>query len=551
MSDETIFATLPEITEETTRLAELQLAHYIWYEGNGARHRREYHCSCCHETWRHDELVLVTPEDNYLYISDHGAEVVCPRCGETARLMCVGRVRSGYRYNQAFGVSVLAATQGNANEVWIRTFRMERDYGSYSGRGYGVHYGGQPVWREMSRHRLAPGEAAYWCREYYSDGELRRKKSIGDYYSNRNWTCRVDNGANLFVLQTPLCETFLRYCAWDEYNCKRVTSPAKYLCAYALHPQIEMFVKLGYGEQVHELAMERRKNTRVINWDATNPPAAFRMAKAEFAEWQKRGGDFDLRKIWQNYRKRPNGWELAQLEFDFCRRVSGCYLAGIKKLTAGAGLELHQLLRYFVRLAEASGMTYSQVHYKWRDYVKAAEGIGWKLSEKKLLMPQDIFAAHDEVMAIQAAIAEEKAAKQAAEKEAGFRKHLPKYQRRYTASDGVYMIRVPESTREIVAEGQALDHCVGRMGYIREMAEGRNAIVFLRRCNAPDTPWYTIEVSPKRIVQCEGARRHDGQAGYHGHLYRDDLPEDAKAFLAAWEARVCRDERATDTAATA
>lgn len=97
MSDETIFATLPEITEETTRLAELQLAHYIWYEGNGARHRREYHCSCCHETWRHDELVLVTPEDNYLYISDHGAEVVCPRCGETARLMC---------WQSAFGLPV-------------------------------------------------------------------------------------------------------------------------------------------------------------------------------------------------------------------------------------------------------------------------------------------------------------------------------------------------------------------------------------------------------------------------------------------------------------
>lgn len=37
-----------------------------------------------------------------------------------------------------------------------------------------------------------------------------------------------------------------------------------------------------------------------------------------------------------------------------------------------------------------------------------------------------IFAAHDEVMAIQAVIAAEKAAKQAAEKEAGFRKHLPK-----------------------------------------------------------------------------------------------------------------------------
>jgi hypothetical protein len=84
------------------------------------------------------------------------------------------------------------------------------------------------------------------------------------------------------------------------------------------------------------------------------------------------------------------------------------------------------------------------------------------------------------------------------------------------------------------------------MGYIKEMEEGRNAIVFLRRCDAPDKPWYTLEVSPKRIVQCEGARRDDGKAGYFGHLYRGDLPEDAKAFLDAWEAKVCRAEKKHD-----
>lgn len=108
------------------------------------------------------------------------------------------------------------------------------------------------------------------------------------------------------------------------------------------------------------------------------------------------------------------------------------------------------------------------------------------------------------------------------------------------------MIRVPESTREIIAEGQALDHCVGRMNYIWNMAEGKNAIVFLRRCAAPDKPWYTLEVSPKCIVQCEGARRRDGKAGYYGHLYRDDLPDDAKAFLDTWEAKVCKAEKTTE-----
>lgn len=546
MNDEAIFATVPEISEETKRLAELQLAHYIWYEGNGARWKREYHCSCCHETWRQDEIQReVTPVEVDLYNADHGEEVICPRCGVEVKLMCLGRVRSGYRYNQAFGVSVLAMAPGNPDEIWIRTFHMSREYGGYSSQGCGVYYTARPHWEETARHRMTPGEVAYWSKGYYNT-KLNRQKDIGDKYDNKNWTCKVESNATMFILQTPLTETFLRYCAWEAYNCKHVTSPAKYLCAYALHPQIEMFVKLGYGEVVQELVMERRKNVRVINWDATNPPAAFRMSKAEFSEWQKRGGDFDLRKLWQVHRKQPNAWELARLEYDFGRKVSSCYRGELKILAEGAGMELHQILRYFERQVEATGQAYSQIYYKWRDYIKVAGEIGLKLSEKKNLMPQDIYAAHDEVMAIRTAIRAEKEMKRNAEKEAGFRKHLPKYQRKYTASDGVYMIRVPETIKEIVDEGQALDHCVGRMNYINEMAAGRNAIVFLRRCDAPDKPWYTLEVSPKRIVQCEGARRDDGKAGYYGHLCRDDLPEDAKAFLDAWEAKVCRAEKKHD-----
>lgn len=546
MSDETIFSTLPEISEETKRLAELQLAHYIWYEGNGARHKREYNCSCCHETWRQDEeRYEVTPAEIDLYHADHGEEVICPRCGVEAKLMCLGRVRSGYRYNQAFGVSVLASSPGNPDEVWIRTFRMSRDYGGYSARGCGVYYTARPHWEETARHRMAPGEAAYWSKGYY-DTKLNRQKDIGDKYGNKNWTCKLDSHACIFILQTPLSDTFLRYCAWGEYNCKGMTSPAKYLCAYALHPQIEMMVKLGYGEVVQELVMEKRKNVRVINWDATNPPAAFRMSKAEFAEWQKRGGDFDLRKLWQAYRKQPNGWELARLEHDFRRKATNYHVGEVKKLAEGAGVEFCQFIRYIERVVAETGVAYSQIYCKWRDYIHLAGEIGLKMSEKKILMPQDIYAAHDEALAVRNAIRAEEEAKRNAKKEAGFQKNLPKYRRKYTASDGVYMIRVPESTREIVAEGQALDHCVGRMNYIAEMAAGRNAIVFLRRCTEPDKPWYTLEVSPKRIVQCEGARRNDGKAGYYGHLYRDDLPEDAKAFLDIWEAKVCKSEKKTE-----
>lgn len=551
MSDEKIFETLPEITEETRRRVELQFNHYIWYEGNGARGKREYVCSCCHGEWRQDKLREETPEDTVLYAADHGEEVICPRCGETAKLMSLGKCRSGWRYSQAFGISVFAAA--GEDEVWIRTYRVVMNYGSYYSRGTGIYAKMRPSWVEVSRHRIVPGGAEYWSAVWYSE-KFEKSEKLYDFFNNRNWEdVRTGDCAHAFVFQTPLKETFLRYCAWKEYGYKWQTSPALYLCAYAVRPQIEMAVKLGYSGVVRDLVTEGVKNVRVIDWSAKRPWDLFRMSREEYAEWQARGGDFQMRKIYAGYRGHGNRWAATQFEYD---AVKAHYCLGslwIKTAARAVGVSFMQVVHYLEAQAKARKSGLDQVYYKWKDYYEAAKKCGYNVRERAVLLPKDVFRAHDDVMQLIRQIHEEQWArenaqrleelkKKQAEEAVAFLEQVPKYRKKYTASDGVYMIRVPESVQEIVDEGQALDHCVGRMGYIKAMAEGKNGIVFLRRCDAPDVPWYTIEVSPKRVVQCEGGRRNDGKAGYHGHLYREDLPEDAEAFLDAWEAKVCQKE---------
>ena len=64
-------------------------------------------------------------------------------------------------------------------------------------------------------------------------------------------------------------------------------------------------------------------------------------------------------------------------------------------------------------------------------------------------------------------------------------------------------IRQPESFEEIVAEGASLHHCVG--GYAERHALGKLHIMFIRRKNRPDEPYYTMEVSLSgMIVQVRG-----------------------------------------------
>lgn len=68
-------------------------------------------------------------------------------------------------------------------------------------------------------------------------------------------------------------------------------------------------------------------------------------------------------------------------------------------------------------------------------------------------------------------------------------------------------IFVPESLSELTYEGSELRHCVG--SYKREVAQGIEGILFLRKLSSPDVPYYTIDVvkgedGKYRVRQCHG-----------------------------------------------
>ena len=79
--------------------------------------------------------------------------------------------------------------------------------------------------------------------------------------------------------------------------------------------------------------------------------------------------------------------------------------------------------------------------------------------------------------------------------------------KRLIYSEGGLTIFPPNSPADLVIEGDALSHCVGRMGYDKKMVNGTSYIMFVREINAKDTPYVTVEYDPKgqRILQSYGA----------------------------------------------
>ena len=80
--------------------------------------------------------------------------------------------------------------------------------------------------------------------------------------------------------------------------------------------------------------------------------------------------------------------------------------------------------------------------------------------------------------------------------------------------DEHYAIFIAKSPAELVIEGNALSHCVGRSGYDRKMANEETLIFFVRKMEELDKPFVTLEYSIKKkeILQC--------------YAYDNEKPED-------------------------
>lgn len=74
---------------------------------------------------------------------------------------------------------------------------------------------------------------------------------------------------------------------------------------------------------------------------------------------------------------------------------------------------------------------------------------------------------------------------------------------KFEYADDNFSIVVPEEMNKITKEGVYLHHCVG--GYISRVAEGKTNILFLRRNEEIDIPFFTIEVNNhNEIIQIHG-----------------------------------------------
>ena len=136
----------------------------------------------------------------------------------------------------------------------------------------------------------------------------------------------------------------------------------------------------------------------------------------------------------------------------------------------------------------------------WHDYIVDCEFLEMDLTDSRILFPKDVFTAHQDttrrIKSEESQLLDKK-----------IQQRLPALER-YCFEHQGFFIRPAASTGEMIAEGKALNICVGTyaQGYMTKHANGRTTILLIRRKDEPDKPYFTMEVQSNRIVQVQGER---------------------------------------------
>ena len=316
---------------------------------------------------------------------------------------------------------------------------------------------------------------------WYEEGLTKHPKWYEDPEWGWGWDKYFDPHAPLVNREYIEKYPEYKYSAFDLYP---YSDSIKYLRQYEKYPEIEMLVKLGLDRYVY----------RKMLLDMVRADKAFR--KWLYANAKEIADNhYYVSTILGAYKK---GMPLKALQDVESVRKSLDTEKNMKPIRDMVKGEKEKFVRYLI--AQNAGLSL------YLDYHKACTFLGLDMSLPKNRYPHDFKFWHDtridEYRSARAKADEEKRHELYEQFSAVVTKYLPMEDMR----EGVYIVMIAKSPAELVNEGEALGHCVGRIGYDQRMARGESLIFFVRKADHPNTPLITIEfnIKSKKMVQCYG-----------------------------------------------
>ena len=324
---------------------------------------------------------------------------------------------------------------------------------------------------------------------WYDEG-IKYPGNLRPYYNDSNWYTAPFKYYNPWTMvMNPKFAMSLpefRYSAADIYQTKCIIT---YLRTYLKYPQAEYLVKAGLGKYVPSTMILKK-----VGEDK------------HFRKWMMQHRQELASKYYYIdvvMRAYKTGKPLGKLQ---TYKETKIKLSRSSEFTALRNLFSNKEMEHFIDYIADQNTNVNA----YLDYLKACEYLKIDMSEAKNKFPHDFKRWHDmriDQYATAKAQADEQERKALYEQFAAIsQKYIPlEHKQRNT-----FMCIIAHSPADLIHEGEALHHCVGRMNYDRRFIREESLIFFVRATKTPDVPLVTIEYSLKthRILQCYGEHNH-------------------------------------------
>ena len=450
----------------------------------------------------------------------HNASGTCPRCKKKITFKCRGR--RGRIFDRET-VQVLQKAEGNG-----LVLRIIKVYRSFADSDIPNHF---EIWENARQfitlsssgqcsvdayyyHYKAGYDLTPWCNGY---------RPVFDRWKY-NFTADMSGVLYQRNLSDTLKDTPWAYSQLEAFSgIASFSGVATFLSAYIKRPKIEHLIKMKLYRLVSGIIYGGYSYSalQAINFNGENMRAILGIDRPYFPLLRELNPSIDQLHLIRQLLQADHKPSTEQIKWFIASKISNADAA--KELLAH--MSVHKLQRYVEQqFAPEDEAALKRVDYykmntlitDYHDYLCMCKELQYDVKNSFILFPRELKAAHDSV-------AKTLKDKRTAEHEKAIAGSFDEWQKRYQYQSKELMMIPPHSAKEIVDEGAALHHCV-RL-YVKNVAEKKSVILFVRSVDEPDKSLCTVEVKDGQVTQARG-------------FGNEEPPEQITAFIEQWKQRV-------------
>ena len=482
------------------------MPQYIFYDYQRKAPGHAY-CTAC----RHEVRIAA---------AKHNASGTCPRCKKKITFKCRGR--RGRIFDRAT-VQVLQKAEGNG-----LVLRIIKVYRSFADSDIPNHF---EIWENARQfitlsssgqcsvdayyyHYKAGYDLTPWCNGY---------RPVFDRWKY-NFTADMSGVLYQRNLSDTLKDTPWAYSQLEAFSgIASFSGVATFLSAYIKRPKIEHLIKMKLYRLVSGIIYGGYSYSalQAINFNGENMRAILGIDRPYFPLLRELNPSIDQLHLIRQLLQADHKPSTEQIKWFIASKISNADAA--KELLAH--MSVHKLQRYVEQqFAPEDEAALKRVDYykmntlitDYHDYLCMCKELQYDVKNSFILFPRELKAAHDSV-------AKTLKDKRTAEHEKAIAGSFDEWQKRYQYQSKELMMIPPHSAKEIVDEGAALHHCV-RL-YVKNVAEKKSVILFVRSVDEPDKSLCTVEVKDGQVTQARG-------------FDNEEPPAQITAFIEQWKQQV-------------